>query len=59
MVFSALKLCLCLVFVYDTMEKGIPELLGSDVNHDYIVLGMRQTFKIGTFGTPFDIVKEK
>jgi len=32
-------------------EKGIPNLFGSDVNHDYILGGVMQTFKIGTLGT--------
>ena len=37
------------VFAY--YEKGIPSLFGSDVNHDYLLLGINQTFKISTFGT--------
>ena len=32
-------------------EKGIPDIFGSDVNHDYIAIGINQTFKIGTLGT--------
>lgn len=32
-------------------EKGFPDIFGSDVNHDYVAVGMRQTFKIGTIGT--------
>lgn len=32
-------------------EKGIPEIFGSDVNHDYLLGGIMQTFKIGTLGT--------
>ncbi len=32
-------------------EKGFPNIFGSDVNHDYIALGVEQTFKIGTLGT--------
>jgi hypothetical protein len=36
---------------YMFYEKGIPKLFGSDVNHDYLLLGIRQTFKIGTLGT--------
>lgn len=32
-------------------EKGIPGLFGSDVNHDFLLLGIKQTFKIGTLGT--------
>ncbi|RFC53113.1 DUF5686 family protein [Brumimicrobium aurantiacum] len=36
---------------YVFYEKGIPKLFGSEVNHDYIRFGMRQTFKVFTFGT--------
>lgn len=36
---------------YTFYEKGIPKVFGSDVNHDYILFGIRQTFKIGTLGT--------
>ncbi len=36
---------------YLAYEKGVPSLLGSDVDHDYIKAGIRQTFKIGTVGT--------
>lgn len=36
---------------YVSYEKGIPKLFGSEVDHDYIQFGARQTFKIGTFGT--------
>lgn len=36
---------------YAYWEKGVPVLFGSDVNHDYLLLGMRQSFKISTFGT--------
>lgn len=36
---------------YTYYEKGIPKIFGSDVDHDYIMFGMRQTFKIGTIGT--------
>ena len=32
-------------------EKGIPGLFGSDVDHDYLLGGITQTFKIGTIGT--------
>lgn len=32
-------------------ERGIPKLFGSDVDHDYIRLGIEQTLKIGTLGT--------
>ena len=37
------------VFVY--YEKGVPKLLGSEVDFDYLRFGVRQTFKIGTIGT--------
>lgn len=36
---------------YMFYEKGIPTIFGSDVDHDYILFGVRQTFKIGTIGT--------
>ncbi|MBU2019571.1 MAG: carboxypeptidase-like regulatory domain-containing protein [Bacteroidetes bacterium] len=36
---------------YVTYERGIPKLFGSDVDHEYGLIGMRQTFKIGTIGT--------
>ncbi len=36
---------------YAYYEKGIPAFLGSDVSHDYGLVGMMQTFKIGTLGT--------
>ncbi|HIP33030.1 MAG TPA: hypothetical protein EYG86_09725, partial [Crocinitomicaceae bacterium] len=32
-------------------EKGFPDIFGSDVNHDYAAVGVRQSFKIGTIGT--------
>lgn len=32
-------------------EKGIPGVFGSDVDHDYAAVGVRQSFKIGTIGT--------
>jgi hypothetical protein len=32
-------------------EKGIPKIFGSDINHDYLLGGIRQSFKIGTLGT--------
>lgn len=37
--------------LYVFYEKGIPQLFGSEVNHDYIRFGAMQTFKIGTLGT--------
>ncbi len=36
---------------YVQYERGIPKLFGSDVNHEYLVSGITQTFKIGTLGT--------
>lgn len=36
---------------YTYYEKGIPKLFGSDVNHDYLLFGIQQSFKIGTLGT--------
>lgn len=36
---------------YVYYEKGMKGVFGSDVSHDYGLLGMMQTFKIGTIGT--------
>jgi len=36
---------------YVYYEKGMPDIFGSDVNHDYLLGGINQTFKIGTIGT--------
>ena len=36
---------------YAYYEKGVPTLVNSQINHDYLRLGIRQDFKIGTFGT--------
>ncbi len=36
---------------YGYYEKGLPNVFGSDVDHDYLLFGIRQTFKIGTIGT--------
>ncbi len=36
---------------YVYYEKGVPQILGSEINHDYLRFGVRQTFKISTFGT--------
>jgi hypothetical protein len=36
---------------YLTYERGIPKLFGSDVDHEYGLIGVTQTFKIGTLGT--------
>ena len=32
-------------------ERGIPNLFGSDIDHQYVQLSINQTFKIGTIGT--------
>jgi hypothetical protein len=32
-------------------ERGIPKLFGSDVDHEYLNLSIKQTLKIGTLGT--------
>lgn len=37
--------------MYLYYEKGFPKIFGSDVDHDYIMVGVNQTFKIGTIGT--------
>lgn len=42
---------------YLVYEKGIPGLFGSDVNHDYIVGAIGQTFKIATLGTSKYFIK--
>jgi hypothetical protein len=36
---------------YATYERGIPKLLGSIVDHEFLRIGMMQTFKLGTLGT--------
>lgn len=36
---------------YMNYEKGIPNILNSEVNHDYIQFGVSQTFNIGTLGS--------
>lgn len=36
---------------YVNLEKGINNFLGSEVNHNYITFGMRQTLKAGTLGS--------
>lgn len=36
---------------YIQYERGVPRLFGSDVDHEYGLVGIRQTFKIGTIGT--------
>ena len=32
-------------------ERGIPNLFGSDIDHEYVQISIDQTFKIGTIGT--------
>lgn len=36
---------------YIYYEKGVPNILSSEIDHDYLRFGVRQTFKISTFGT--------
>ncbi|MEX1193407.1 MAG: DUF5686 family protein [Brumimicrobium sp.] len=36
---------------YVYYEKGVPKILGSEINHDYLRFGIRQSFKISNFGT--------
>lgn len=36
---------------YAYYERGIPKIFGSDVDHEYVRIGIEQTFKIGTLGT--------
>lgn len=36
---------------YVYYEKGVPKILGSEIDHDYLRFGVRQSFKISTFGT--------
>lgn len=36
---------------YVNYERGIPSLFGSDIDHEYMRVGMQQTFKIGLLGT--------
>ncbi len=36
---------------YVSYERGIPKLFGSDIDHEYALAGILQTFKIGTLGT--------
>ena len=36
---------------YTYYQKGLPNIFGSDINHDYLLFGIMQTFKIGTIGT--------
>ncbi len=36
---------------YAYYQRGIPRLFGSDVDHEYGILGMYQSFQLGTIGT--------
>jgi hypothetical protein len=36
---------------YVYYERGIPKLFGSDVDHEYGIVGMNQSFQLGTLGT--------
>jgi len=36
---------------YASWKKGIPGIFNSDVNFDYLEFGMKQSLKLGTFGT--------
>lgn len=36
---------------YTTWKKGIPGILGSKVNFDYLEFGIKQSFKLGLLGT--------
>lgn len=36
---------------YTNLEIGVPNFLGSEVNHNYITFGIRQTLRVGTLGS--------
>lgn len=36
---------------YAYYQRGIPKLFGSDVDHEYGIVGMYQSFQLGTIGT--------
>lgn len=36
---------------YAYYQRGIPKLFGSDVDHEYAVVGIQQNFQLGTLGT--------
>jgi hypothetical protein len=36
---------------YVNLEMGVPRILGSEVDHNYITFGIRQTFRVGTLGS--------
>lgn len=37
--------------VYAFYQRGVPKLFGSDVDHEYGIVGMSQSFQLGTIGT--------
>jgi hypothetical protein len=37
--------------VYAYYQRGIPKLFGSDVDHEYAILGISQSFQLGTIGS--------
>ena len=37
--------------IYAYYQRGIPKLFGSDVDHEYAILGIQQSFQLGTIGT--------
>ena len=37
--------------MYVYYQRGIPKLFGSDVDHEYAVAGVQQSFQLGTIGT--------
>ncbi|MDH4474508.1 MAG: DUF5686 family protein [Fluviicola sp.] len=37
--------------IYAYYQRGIPKLFGSDVDHEYAVVGIQQNFQLGTLGT--------
>jgi len=36
---------------YAYYQRGIPKLFGSDVDHEYAIVGIQQSFQLGTLGT--------
>ncbi|MES2556297.1 MAG: DUF5686 and carboxypeptidase regulatory-like domain-containing protein [Bacteroidota bacterium] len=36
---------------YAYYQRGIPKLFGSDVDHEYAIVGVQQSFQLGTLGT--------
>lgn len=37
--------------IYAYYQRGIPKIFGSDVDHEYAIVGIRQSFQLGTLGT--------